>query len=151
MLARLIHKPDFERLMSAPMRSRSAHFALHYLARSPHPAMAPAPRPAIQEISTELSRETQPPVDNSPTGVWIGAIVPKRHARRAVTRTLLKRQIREAFQRHEAALSYGLWLVRLRRGFLPAEFVSARSEALAAAARSELEDLLQWARPGRAR
>jgi ribonuclease P protein component len=74
-------------------------------------------------------------------------MVPKRHARRAVTRTLLKRQIRQVFVRHESSLPHGLWLVRLRRVFAPAEFVSARSALLAEAARSELEELLRRVRP----
>ena len=60
-------------------------------------------------------------------GLWLGCVVPKRHARRAVTRSLLKRQIRGAFDRHAAALAGGLWLVRLRAPFRrPTEFVSAR-------------------------
>lgn len=77
-----------------------------------------------------------------PGAVWFGAVVPKRHARRAVTRTLLKRQIRAAFERHASVLARGLWLVRLRRPLALAEFPSARSAALAAAARRELDDLL---------
>lgn len=76
-------------------------------------------------------------------------MVPKRHARRAVTRNLIKRQVRQAFERHEPALPQGLWLVRLRRMYAVSEFVSARSERLAEAARTELEDLLRRARPGR--
>ncbi len=76
----------------------------------------------------------------------MGCVVPKRHARRAVTRTLLKRQVRSAFERHAASLPGGLWLVRLRHPFAPAEFISARSVALAAAARSELDGLLLQAR-----
>ena len=90
------------------------------------------------------------PVDDSAVpattrAFWLGCVVPKRHARRAVTRTLLKRQIRVAFERHCAALPGGLWLVRLRAPFSPAEFVSARSALLAAAARSELDRLLAGA------
>ena len=73
-------------------------------------------------------------------------MVPKRHARRAVTRNLLKRQIRGSFERHAAALPAGLWLVRLRAGFPVADFVSARSAALALAARGELDGLLGRAR-----
>jgi len=72
-------------------------------------------------------------------------VVPKRHARRAVTRNLLKRQVRCAFERHGADLPAGMWLVRLRSPFAPAEFVSARSAALAAAARGELDGLLAQA------
>jgi len=75
-------------------------------------------------------------------------VVPKRHARRAVTRSLLKRQIRLALQRHAPALPEGLWLVRLRGPFAPKLFPSAASDALRCAARDELEQLL--ARAGRA-
>jgi ribonuclease P protein component len=88
-------------------------------------------------------------VDNSPGAHWFGCVVPKRHARRAVTRSLLKRQLRSAFERHAAGLPAGLWLVRLRQPFAVAEFPSAASPALASAVRSELDTLLA-VRPVRA-
>jgi len=69
-------------------------------------------------------------------------MVPKRQARRAVTRNLLKRQMRECFRRHAAALPTGLWLLRLHAGFAKAEFPAARSPALAEAVRGELDRLL---------
>lgn len=75
-------------------------------------------------------------------GLWMGCVVPKRHARRAVTRNLLKRQIRVAFARHAGSLPGGMWLVRLRAPFATTAFISARSPALAAAARTELDALL---------
>ena len=81
-------------------------------------------------------------MDDLPCGQWLGCVVPKRHARRAVTRSLLKRQVRGAFVRHAAGLPAGLWLVRLRQPFPVGEFPSARSEALASAARHELDALL---------
>ena len=68
--------------------------------------------------------------------------MPKRHARRAVTRSLLKRQLRSAFERHAAGLPAGLWLLRLRQPFAVADFPSAASAALASAVRSELDGLL---------
>jgi len=86
-------------------------------------------------------------VDDLPAGHWLGYVVPKRHARRAVTRNLLKRQIRSVFERHAQNLPGGLWLVRLKTPFAPAEFVSARSRALAVAARAELEGLLVRCHP----
>lgn len=55
---------------------------------------------------------------------------------------MLKRQIRAAVARHEDHLPQGLWLVRLRQPFAPAQFPSADSPALRAAARDELEQLL---------
>lgn len=97
-----------------------------------------------KKLSTDLEVLMPEPVDkfSPPAAVWFGAVVPKRLARRAVTRALFKRQIRAAFQRHATALPRGLWLVRLRRPFAVADFVSASSSALAAAARHELDDLL---------
>jgi ribonuclease P protein component len=149
MPARLIHKADFERLMSAPTWSRSAHFALHHLSRGPAMVAGRKPRSSLEEISTDLPPVAAETVDNKPERVWAGAMVPKRHARRAVTRNLLKRQIRQAFERHEALLPKGLWLVRLRRVFAPADYTSARSALLAEAARRELDELLRRPRPGR--
>lgn len=87
--------------------------------------------PAIQP----LSRASGP-------SVWLGAVVPKRHARRSVTRSLIKRQIRAAVGQHGDALNGGLWVVRLRAPFDRASFPSAASSALLNAARGELEGLI---------
>ncbi len=69
-------------------------------------------------------------------------MVPKRQARRAVTRNLLKRHMKDCFSRHAAALPKGLWLLRLHSGFPRTDYPSARSTALAAAVRDELDRLL---------
>jgi ribonuclease P protein component len=81
-------------------------------------------------------------VDDPAGGHWLGCIVPKRHARRSVTRSTLKRQIRAAVARHEDRLPSGMWLVRLRGPFAPKQYPSADSAALRCAARDELEHLL---------
>lgn len=72
---------------------------------------------------------------------WLGVVVPKRHARRAVTRTLIKRQIYAAAERHRTELPSGLWVVRLRAPIDRTLFPSAASAALKAGTRSELEAL----------
>jgi ribonuclease P protein component len=144
---RLVNKADFERLLGAGHWARSAHFAVHHLPTSPaRPVWRPA-QGAVSELSTDPAPIVPPPVDSSPEGQWIGCVVPKRHAKRAVTRNLLKRQVRGAFDRHAAGLPAGLWLVRLRQPFAVADFPSARSAALASAVRSELDGLLS--RPAR--
>jgi ribonuclease P protein component len=81
-------------------------------------------------------------VDNNGPQHWLGCVLPKRLARRAVTRNLLRRQIRAAMGRGLAGLPPGLWLVRLRAGFERAEFRSAASEPLRRAARAELSQAL---------
>jgi ribonuclease P protein component len=82
-------------------------------------------------------------VDNLASGQWLGIVLPKRLARRSTTRNLLRRQIRQAMERHRPGLPAGLWVVRLRAGFAREEFVSAASDRLRHAARAELDRLLQ--------
>jgi len=142
-IGRIVRSADFERVLRAPTRARSFHFAVHHLADRPG---RPARSAAIPELSTAGAPLEGKPVDDSlqmatPGGVWLGAVVPKRHARRAVTRSLLKRQIRAAVARQER-LDEGLWVVRLRAPFAREHFKSAASDALADAARTELDAVL---------
>jgi ribonuclease P protein component len=78
-------------------------------------------------------------VDDS--NVVTGIVIPRRHARRAVTRALIKRQVRAALLRHRAALHPGVWIVRMRSGFDTRRFVSAASTPLRTATRDELDQL----------
>lgn len=72
-------------------------------------------------------------------------VVPKRHARRAVTRNLLKRQMRAVMAAHAGGLPPGLWVLRLKAPFDPRQFRSAASQPLRTCARDELALLLQRA------
>ncbi|MFZ5546885.1 MAG: ribonuclease P protein component [Pseudomonadota bacterium] len=85
------------------------------------------------------------PASSAPAGWWLGTVVPKRHAKRAVTRALLKRQMRVAVERHAHHLPAGLWVLRLRSPFDRQQFPSAASDALRAAVRAELDAVLQRA------
>jgi len=76
---------------------------------------------------------------------WLGLVVPKRHARRAVTRTLVKRQIRNVVAACAPQLEPGLWVVRQRNPFDVKQYPSAASDALKQAARAELRALLERA------
>lgn len=97
-------------------------------------------------MSTGHAQNFDESVDNMPLeGHWAGYALPKRFARRAVTRQLLKRQMREAMQRHADRLPSGLWVLRLRAPFDAREFVSAASVPLRLAARTELDALLSAA------
>jgi ribonuclease P protein component len=80
-------------------------------------------------------------VDNLSDPPGLALIVPKRHARRAVTRNLVKRQMREAMRRHLAAWAGQRVLVRQRAPFDLRQFKSAASTVLRAAVRDELERL----------
>lgn len=141
MIGRLVHTADFERVLATPPRSRSTHFAMHHVMDAPSSATGKRQTPPGEELSTTPALEANQSVDNLPSRHWLGCVIPKRHARRSVSRTLLKRQIRAAMASHASSLLPGLWLVRLRSPFAAAQFVSAASVALRDAARDELQQL----------
>lgn len=149
MIGRILRSADFERVLGTPAHARSPHFAVHYLRSGPGTARKPAPVAVDTKLSTGEAPEQGKPVDElpagrpngPPSGCWLGAVVPKRHARRSVTRNLLKRQIREAAGA-QTSLQPGLWVVRLRSPFDRARFASAASDALRDEAGRELSRLM---------
>lgn len=174
LLGRIVRPVDYVRVLATPLRLRSPHFAVHHMDGRPLPLKRPMPRvppaaegsmppveastgvdaPVTASLSTELS--TGDPVaplsgvDDSgetPVGLqrWLGLVVPKRHAKRAVTRTLVKRQIRNVAAACAAQLAPGLWVVRQRSPFDPKQYPSAASDALKDAARAELRALFERA------
>jgi ribonuclease P protein component len=141
-IGRIVRSVDFERVLGSPIRARSTHFAVHYLESRPSLPAKPASKAVVPELSTGQAPEQGVAVDGlSPGACWLGAVVPKRHARRSVTRSLLKRQIRSAAAAH-SGLAHGLWVVRLRSPFDRAAFPSAASAALRDLARQELTGVL---------
>ena len=142
-MARLVESSDFERVLGSRSRASTVHFALHHLPARSEAQAGAAAGPGSGELSTILDKGGEGPVDDLPSEPLrrLGAVVPKRHARRAVTRSLLKRQIYAAGGRHAASLGHGLWIVRLRAPFDRARFKSAASTALIVVATAELEAL----------
>jgi len=120
--------------------SRTEHFALH---RAPLQAAA-SPVPADQATGPRSQRSAALfAVQGEP---WLGAIVPKRWARRAVTRNAVKRQIYTVSLDFEATLPAAAHVVRLRAGFDKSQFHSATSPALKQAVRAELQRLFAGVR-----
>lgn len=147
MIGRIQRPVDFERVLARPTRARSAHFALHHLSANLAPSAWAAAklRTAQAELSTGAAQAAHTVVEPSlPRDCWVGIVVPKRHAKRSVTRALLKRQIRAAFA-ERPGMPPGLWVVRLRSPFDRQKFPSAASDALRQAAREELAQLLDRA------
>jgi ribonuclease P protein component len=136
-IGRLTSAADFQRVLQTRQLSRSPHFAAHHLRRRPG-----LPVRETAQLSTAPGDVPAAPVDDSPSGWWLGLVVPKRHARRAVTRSLIKRQMREALRRHQQHLPPGQWVLRLRAPIDTRQFPSAASEALRALVRAELEHML---------
>lgn len=123
--------------MAAGTVSRTPHFALH------RAALETPASPAVQGVAAQPLFATR--------DVWMGALVPKRWARRAVTRNAIKRQIYTVSASLVLELPAAAHVVRLRSAFERAHFVSACSDALKRAVRTELQLLFAKARaPGTA-
>lgn len=164
MRAPSLKSADFQRALGTRPVARTAHFSLHVLFRTEPVAPGPqadaldATSPAEAELSTGAAEGASLIVDDSaaPNAPrWrLGLVLPKKQARRSVTRSLMRHQAREAFCRHaprvRAAGRHGAevdgWVVRLRAPFDRKAFPSAASEALSAAVRQELDEL--WSRLG---
>ncbi len=130
---RLKTRAQFQAVMAGGIVSRTAHFVLH---RSALESLMPTPRTvAVAAALAPL------PVNVPAREVWMGALVPKRWARRAVTRNTIKRQIYSVSAELEPRLTAAAHVVRLRAGFDRAQFVSATSAQLRLAIRGELQQL----------
>lgn len=149
MIGRIVRSVDFERVLRCPPRARTTHFALHHLQGRPTPPAKPASKRLSSELSTGEVPLSPEPVDDLPSAApaggptqWLGMVIPKRHARRAVTRSMLKRQIRLLATHHAGGWPAGLWVVRLRSPWDRQLFPSATSAALASMAAAELSALM---------
>ena len=125
-MQRLKTRPQFQATMAGETVARTAHFALHRL------VLGDAARASLEPGG--------PPLFGVP-GVWLGAMTPKRWARRAVTRNAIKRQIYAVAAALEPQLPPDAHVVRLRATFDRSQFISATSDVLKRAVRAELEQL----------
>jgi ribonuclease P protein component len=106
--------------------AKTPHFALHRAALS----------------SAHEGRALFPVAD-----AWLGVLLPKRWAKRAVTRNAIRRQIYELAREKATSLPQAALVVRLRGEFSRQQFVSATSDALKRAVRAELVQLLERVAP----
>ena len=111
--------------------ARTAHFALH---------RAPLKQGTINMSATKVLT-TPKRVLFDVQGVWLAAMVPKRWAKRAVTRNTIRRQIYSVSADFESALSEAAHVIRLRSVFDRTQFPSATSDQLKSAVRHELQQL----------
>ncbi|MGA0571981.1 ribonuclease P protein component [Variovorax sp. VNK109] len=135
-MQRLKTRPQFEAVMSGSTVSRTVHFALHRVAL-----------PTVEAVEQQAMQQAAGPGSPRPQAlfavqdVWIGAVVPKRWAKRAVTRNAIKRQIYNVSASFESRLPQAAHVVRLRSTFDRQQFASATSDRLKQAVREELQQL----------
>ncbi len=160
-MQRLKTRPQFQAAMAGGTVSRTAHFALHRLVLGADGTAMPgsavvasgeagavsvtpvaeAPATAAKAASESTGPGFTPQALFAVADVWLGAMVPKRWARRAVTRNAIKRQIYTVGATFEARLPQAAHVVRLRSTFDRKQFISATSDQLKQAVRDELLQL----------
>jgi ribonuclease P protein component len=121
---------QFQLILAASTVARTEHFVMHAA--------------SLQEMQGCNLSSTNIPTEaaQSKPQIWLGALVPKRWAKRAVTRNTIKRQIYSVAQELEANLPKLAHVIRLRKGFSLTQFKSASSSPLKKAVRLELQNLL---------
>ena len=161
MLGQPLQKAEYQRLLGLRPLVRSTHFALHHERAGSLTALESAEAVAAGKLSTDSAQELSKSVDNmtpvEASIIRLGCVLPKRLAKRAVTRNLLRRQIREVFLHRHPEPAAGFWVVRLTQAWTqgaarskgpldskPAkgQWISAASPRLKQAVRGELETLL---------
>ena len=142
-MQRITSKAQFAAVMAGQTVSRTPHFALHRVALTRYAEDAVPAAVSADAKSDSASKKALFAVADS----WLGVIVPKRWAKRAVTRNTIKRQIYAVSTGDSCQLPPAAHVVRLRAGFDRAEFISATSDKLKAAVRAELQHLFSGAKP----
>lgn len=134
-MQRLQTRPQFQAVLAGAIVAKTRHFALHRNALNAMNAQTVAAK-------THATPALFPVQDT-----WVGAMVPKRWAKRAVTRNAIKRQIYTVSADFLPLYPQAAWVVRLRQDFSRKEFVSASSDALVQAVRSEMLALMRAGAP----
>ena len=145
-MQRLKTRPQFQAALAGGTVARTPHFALHRLSlQEPGISVAASDGRSLTDAVATRPLDTADTSLFQPQAVWLGAMVPKRWARRAVTRNTIKRQIYAISQQYEVRLPCAAHVVRLRSGFDRQQFISATSPHLKLAVRLELEQLFERA------
>jgi ribonuclease P protein component len=114
---------EFQTVMSGPINSRTTYFSLHS-----------CDRVLLGRLNqTEQIREQ----------IMFGALVPKRCAKRAVTRNSIKRQIRAVVSSQTKLLSTKAYVIRLHKDIKFIQSKSASSNELKEIIRNDLNALFE--------
>ena len=130
-MQRLQTRPQFQAVLAGTIIAKTTHFALHRNALG------------AKVVPSQHGLQLDAPVLFAVQDFWVGAMVPKRWAKRAVTRNAIKRQIYTVSADFSHQFPPAAFVVRLRRDFSRKEFVSAESEFLKQAVRAEVQALMQ--------
>ncbi|MGC7405416.1 ribonuclease P protein component [Pandoraea pneumonica] len=124
--ARLLKTDEFSSVFSLRPLRRSAHFVLYMRRR-------------------ETAPDVTPDAGATPHEGRIGIVVGKKHAPRAVTRNLIKRQAREMFRQRRLHLAGWDFVLRLTRRFDKGTYTAAAAPVLNTLCHAEFTQLFDAA------
>ena len=130
-MQRLKTRAQFQAVLAGTTIAKTQHFALH------------RDRLDAGSMNSPTCETAEPVKLFRQQDMWIGAMVPKRWAKRAVTRNAIKRQIYTVTADFSRMYPQAAFVVRLRSSFARTEFVSAVSDQLKQAVRTEVQTLMQ--------
>ncbi|NBX15420.1 MAG: ribonuclease P protein component [Betaproteobacteria bacterium] len=122
---------QFQQLMAYPPVARTQHFVVHR---------------ARDDVTTPNPQQCLTPADQGvmvAQGLCMATLIPKRWAKRAVTRNAVRRQIMTAFSNEQNNLMPVPHLVRLQSSFDIKTYNSASSETLKNAVAQEMAQLIK--------
>ena len=120
-MQRLQTRTQFQAVLAGAIIAKTTHFALHRNSLDARPVQAESGGPVDAAISAIPAKSLFPVQDT-----WLGAMVPKRWAKRAVTRNAIKRVIREAFRHRRLDLPAKDYVVRLHSKVAPATLTALK-------------------------
>jgi ribonuclease P protein component len=135
---RLKTRSQFQAVLAGERVASTTHFVLH--------------RNVLPDMCQPVAKSRHSPNGSGRIAdtVWLGAMVPKRWAKRAVTRNAIKRQIYSVSSEVDFDLPGSAHVVRLRAAFDRKYFRSASSDPLKALVRQELVQLFGLVKSRRA-
>jgi ribonuclease P protein component len=112
--------------------------------------IAKTPHFVLHQWAPDAQKSTGPGFEQTPAlfvqGVlYMGALTPKRFAKKAVTRNTVRRLVHETTRHWAPELMPCAYVVRLRASFSAPKFISATSEPLKQAISQELTQLFKQA------
>lgn len=141
-MQRLKTRAQFQAVLAGATVARSEHFALHRSELSPRDKLVAGALTSEIAVAAMTKKAAIPPLFPM-LDLWIGAMVPKRWAKRAVTRNAIKRQIYTVSADFSPQQQHAAFVVRLRRDFSRKVYLSASSDLLKQNVRIELVALMQ--------
>ncbi len=133
---------DYQRVMRTRPVAKSEHFTVHF--HAPVDKLSTALKDKHRDVVDDAMQVSADTAQQPPADLWrLGLVLPKKMARRSVTRSLIKHQARELWRvRLGAGLPAGDWVLRLKAPWPVAQFPSAASAPLKQLVREELTALL---------